>query len=239
MAKPILLVVHQDASDPGRVARLLRQRGFALDLRRPCRGDPLPTTMEDHAAAVLFGGPMSANDVGCDFIRRELDWLPVVLAGQAPLLGICLGAQMIARVLGAEVRPHPEGRHEIGYFPIHATEAGQDLFPPRMMVYHWHGEGFDLPRSATLLAEGDTFRHQAFAYGERVYGLQFHPEVTPAIQHRWLTRGAERLMLPGAQERRAQIALRGLYDRGLREWLDRFLGHWLRPLSGEHAMPPP
>ena len=114
---PILIILHQEHSTPGRVGRLLRERGHALDIRRPPFGDPLPDTMAEHAGAVIFGGPMSANDED-DFVKREIDWISVPLKEEKPYLGLCLGAQMMARLMGARVYPHPDGRAEIGYFPL-------------------------------------------------------------------------------------------------------------------------
>ena len=134
-------------------------------MRRPRFGDPLPETLREHAAAVIFGGPMSANDDD-DFIRREIDWIAAVpLKEDRPFLGICLGAQMCARALGGRVFPHPQGQAEIGYYPIRPTPAGLAVvndWPEQ--VYQWHREGFELPRCAELLAEGDMFEVQAFRY---------------------------------------------------------------------------
>jgi len=109
---PVLIILHQETSTPGRVGNVLRALGHGLDVRRPRFGDPLPETLDGHAGAVIFGGPMSANDPD-DFVRREIDWIEVPLREQRPLLGICLGAQMLAMQLGAKVAPHPEGRAEI------------------------------------------------------------------------------------------------------------------------------
>jgi GMP synthase (glutamine-hydrolysing) len=100
MPQPILIILHQEHSTPGRVGYSLRQLGYSLDVRRPRFGDPLPVTLRDHAAAIIFGGPMSANDED-DFIRREIDWIAVPLKEDKPFLGICLGAQMCARARGA------------------------------------------------------------------------------------------------------------------------------------------
>jgi GMP synthase (glutamine-hydrolysing) len=177
MHHPILIVLHQENSTPGRVGHALRQRGFPLDIRRPRYGDPLPATMVGHAGAIIFGGPMSANDAD-DFIGREIDWIALPLKEQKPFLGICLGAQMLARQLGSRVFPHADGHAEIGYYPIRPTETGRTVCDPwPEQVYQWHREGFDLPAGADLLAEGDTFPVQAFRYGGG-YALQFHPDVT-------------------------------------------------------------
>ena len=117
----------------------------------------LPETLDGHAGAVIFGGPMSANDPD-DYVRREIDWIAVPLREQRPFLGICLGAQMLAMQLGATVAPHPEGRAQIGYYPIRPTPAGLAICPDWPdHVYHWHREGFELPAGAELLAEGGDF----------------------------------------------------------------------------------
>jgi GMP synthase (glutamine-hydrolysing) len=114
---PVLIVLHQETSTPGRVGNALRALGYRLDIRRPRFGDPLPETLDQHAGAVIFGGPMSANDSD-DYVRREIDWIEVPLREQRPFLGICLGAQMLAKQLGAQVAPHHEGRVEVGYYPV-------------------------------------------------------------------------------------------------------------------------
>src|SRR5262252_10835010 len=175
--RPVLLVLHQELSTAGRVGHWLAKHGVPLDIRRPRLGDPLPETLAGHAGAVIFGGPQSANDTD-EFVRREIDWIAVPLAEKRPFLGICLGAQMLAKHLGARVAPHPEGKAEVGYYPIRPTQAGLKLCPAwPAQVYHWHREGFELPRGATLLAEGDDFPMQAFQW-DTAFGLQFHPDVT-------------------------------------------------------------
>jgi GMP synthase (glutamine-hydrolysing) len=226
MPQPILIILHQERSTPGRVGYALQRLGYRLDVRRPRFGDPLPSTLHDHSAAIIFGGPMSANDED-DFIRREIDWIAVPLKEDKPFLGICLGAQMCARTLGARVFLHPEGQVEIGYYPIRPTPAGLAVVNPwPEQVYEWHREGFDLPDGAELLAEGDMFEVQAFRHG-RSYALQFHPDVTHATMHRWTTRGHDRLEMPGAKPRTAHFADRAVYDHSARAWLDLFLERWI------------
>jgi len=223
---PVLIVLHQETSTPGRVGNALRELGYPLDIRRPRFGDALPETLESHAGAVIFGGPMSAND-GDEFVRREIDWIAVPLVEQRPFLGICLGAQMLAKQLGARVAPHFQGRAEIGYYPIRPTPAGLTICPDWPdHVYHWHREGFELPHRAELLAEGGDFPVQAFR-SVNCFGLQFHPDITYAMMHRWTTRGAARLDLPGARPRHQHFADRALYDVAERAWLKRFLDGWL------------
>jgi GMP synthase (glutamine-hydrolysing) len=229
---PVLIVLHQETSTPGRVGNALRALGHKLDIRRPRFGDLLPETLDGHAGAVIFGGPMSVNDPD-DFIRREIDWIAVPLREQRPFLGICLGAQMLAMQLGARVAPHPQGRAQIGYYPIRPTVAGLKICPNWPdHVYHWHREGFELPAGAELLAEGSDFPVEALRF-DNAFGFQFHPDVTYAMMHRWTTRGHDRLELPGARARHHHFADRAVHDVIERAWLKQFLDGWLArvPLS--------
>ena len=221
-APRILIILHQETSTPGRLGMRLRERGFALDIRRPPLGDALPSTLDDHAGAVMFGGPMSAND-GDEFVSREIDWIGVPLAENRPFLGICLGAQKMVRHLGGHVRPHPQGQVEVGWYPLHATREGEALLDWPSMIYQWHREGFDLPDGATLLAHGDVYPNQAFRYGQRAYGFQFHTELTYAMTCKWSVKGAHRMVLPGAQQRPEHLAGRLLYDPPVSQFLDAFL----------------
>lgn len=224
MTGKALLIVHQKTSDPGRVGRLLSEAGFALDIRCPNLGDRLPEALDDHDAVVIFGGPMSANDGHITpGIRAELDFIPTVLEAGTTLFGICLGAQIIARALGAAVTRHADGITEIGYTGVSPTPEGPGVFDEPMMVYQWHREGFELPRGATRLAENQAFVNQAFRYGEATWGVQFHPEVTRSIVEKWTEKAAHDLVLPGAQARDDQLASFERYDARLEHWSRRFL----------------
>ena len=228
---PVLIVLHQETSTPGRVGNALHALGHTLDIRRPRFGDPLPETLDLHAGAVIFGGPMSANDSD-EYVRREIDWIEVALREQRPFLGICLGAQMLAKQLGAPVAPHPQGHTQIGYYPIRPTEAGHAVCPNWPdQVYHWHREGFELPAGAELLAEGDDFPVQAFQSGH-AFGFQFHPDVTYAMMHRWTTR-CEKMDSPGGRAFDSHFTDRAVHDVCERAWLKQFIDGWLKrmPMS--------
>ncbi len=227
MSLPVLVILHQEHSTPGRIGQTLKDRGVPLDIRRPRFGELLPETLEDHAGAVIFGGPQSANDAH-DFIRREIDWIGVPLKENKPFLGVCLGAQMLALHCGARVYRHPDGHAEVGYYPIRPTKAGLELcarWPDH--VYQWHREGFDLPRGSVLLAEGDSFPVQAFRHGAG-FALQFHMDVTHAMMCRWTTRGHDRMQMPNAKPRDAHFEGRLLHDAACRAWLSDFIDHWLQ-----------
>ncbi|MDQ6437778.1 glutamine amidotransferase [Mesorhizobium sp. LHD-90] len=218
----ILVVLHQETSSPGRVGHVLIENGFDLDIRRPPLGDPLPDTLADHAGAVVFGGPMSAND-GDEFVKRETDWLAVPLVENRPFLGICLGAQMLVNHLGGSVGSRDDGIVEIGWYPIKPTEDGKRLMHWPEMVYQFHREGFSLPDGATLLATADHYPNQAFRYGDNAWGIQFHAELTRVMMQRWVVRGAHRFELPGAQPGRDHLGGRMIWDMHLKRWLGEFL----------------
>ncbi len=218
----VLVVLHQERSSAGRVGHQLVEAGFDLDIRRPPLGDHLPETLEHHAGAVVFGGPMSAND-GDEFVRRETEWLKVPLGENCPFLGICLGAQMLVNHLGGKVEGHGEGLVEIGWYPLKATEAGEALMRWPEMVYQFHREGFSLPKDATLLATAETYPNQAFRYGENAWGIQFHAELTQMMMQRWVVHGAHRFELPGAQPGRDHLGGRLIWDMHLKRWLQEFL----------------
>lgn len=222
----ILIILHQERSTSGKLGQLLQAKGFHLDKRRPRFGDQLPETMDDHAGAIIFGGPMSANDDD-DFIKREIDWIGVPLADGAPFLGVCLGAQMMVKKLGGAVTFHPKGCAEIGFYPLETTDEGRALGDWPEMVYQWHREGIELPSGSTLLARGNLFANQAFCHGPAAFGIQFHSELTYAMACRWTVRGAERMALPGAQSRPDHMAGWFRYDPPIRAWLDTFLDTWL------------
>lgn len=229
MKKSIVIVLHQETSTPGRVGMKLVDKGYELDIRRPALGDKLPDNIEDYAGAVIFGGPMSANDDDeHDYIRTEIDWIAKPLETGVPFLGICLGGQMLARHLGGKVFGFPDDRAEIGYYDIAPTAAGTAYGSWPGKVYQWHREGFELVDGAVCLAtsQGD-FPHQAFRYGDTALAIQFHPEVTHKMMNRWLVKAEERLALPGARPRETHFSDRFVHDPAVDFWLDRFLDSWL------------
>ena len=222
----ILIILHQETSTPGRIGMMLKDLGFALDIRRPCLGEELPATMDDHEGAVIFGGPMSANDKE-PWISREIDWIGVPLKEQKPFLGVCLGAQMLSMHLGGQVGPHHEERVEIGYYPIHPVNGGDDIENWPTHVYQWHRESLTLPRDAKLFATGEHFENQAYRYGQAAYGIQFHPEVTRLTMHKWVVKAAHRFSLLDAQEALDHLNGNIMHDGAVKNWLTQFLHRWL------------
>ena len=222
----ILIVLHQQNSTPGRVGMMLVERGYELDIRRPPLGHPLPDTLAHHAGAIIFGGPMSANDKD-DYIKQEIDWISVPLKESKPFFGICLGAQMMSLHLGGEVKTNATQYAEIGYYPITPTNEGRAMMNWPSMTYQWHREGFSLPLDATLLVTGDEYPNQAMRYGDNAYGVQFHAELTTWMMNRWTIHGAHRFTLNGAQTREQHFLGRALHDRAVKQWLNDFLDLWI------------
>src|SRR5262249_26269785 len=148
-------------------------------------GEGLPRDVSDLQGLVVMGGPMSVNDGNkYPFLLPEIQLIEKVLNEKKPVLGVCLGAQLIAKALGCRV--YPNKHRELGWHPIELTKhaAVDPLFgvlPKKLNVFHWHGETFDLPSGATLLARSKLCENQAFRWGDNAYGLQFHVEVTPTM----------------------------------------------------------
>jgi len=237
LKQPVLVILHRISSEPGAIGHYFRSHGIPIDVRRPRFGDALPASMEGHSGAIVFGGPMSANDPDA-YIKKEIDWIGVPLSEKKPFLGICLGAQMLAKHLGGKVQAHRSGCFEAGYQPIVPREEAHALGPWPTHVYHWHREGFTLSRDAVHLAEGNVFQNQAFRYGPCAFGFQFHPEITLAIIHRWIVRGAARLSQPGAQPPANHVTEHIVHGTKLRAWTFRFLEAWLQSYEIEEQGAP-
>ena len=228
---PVLLVTHVTAIDVGAVPALLASMGRASRVIRANKGEPFPQEVKALGGVVSFGGPQSANDDHIDYVRAELDWMPRVMAAGVPLLGICLGSQMVARTLGATVAPDPNGHYEFGYYPIEPVDGAAEhlALDATLNVTHRHGEAFTIPAGAHRLARRDVFENQAFRYGATTWGVQFHPEVDDAVLSRWLDCDppAEDLARAGAQSVAVQRANHARYHRAMHDWLGRFLALWL------------
>ncbi len=229
MKPSILLIDHPVGQRDDRASALLREMGYDTEWCSPGKGESLPPVDNGHVAVVVYGGAESVNEAESKaYIREEIDWIGQWAESGRPFLGICLGAQMLARALGAPVRPHDEGLHEIGYVKIQPTQAASGFMDDAMHVYHWHNEGFEVPASAELLASGPVFRNQAFRYGEKAYGIQFHPEVPREVMQRWMREAAHMLEEPGAHPSEVQLADNERFDGLMEAWLRRFLVDWLR-----------
>jgi GMP synthase-like glutamine amidotransferase len=157
----------------------LKSQGAEVTATKFFESTSLPAVAE-FDLLIILGGPMSVNDEEkFPWLRQEKNFIHEAILQQKAILGICLGAQLIAAAMGEAV--YPNRRKEIGWFPITRVPAPPECFtfPARLDVFHWHGETFDLPHEAQLLARTEGCENQAFQLGKRVIGLQFHLESTP------------------------------------------------------------
>jgi GMP synthase (glutamine-hydrolysing) len=183
----IFVLRHDPLEELGTLRPAVEARGFeveAVDMYVPGAETP---ALAEAAGLIFMGGPMSAND-DLPFLHREVELARKAADLGLPLLGICLGAQLIAKALGGAVHRNPVT--EIGWFRIDLTAAGlsDPVFAQSenpQPVFHWHQDTFELPPGAELLATSPGCRNQAFRLGRNVYGFQFHPEMTPAMIEDW------------------------------------------------------
>jgi len=175
----VLVLQHAAPEGPAGIGDALRRRGVGMRRIRVDEGAGVPASLDGVAGLVVMGGPMSAYDP-LPHIKAELLLIGRALEAELPILGVCLGSQLLAAALGARV--YPSGRKEIGWHEVRLSEAaGRDALwrgvDPRFTAFHWHGDAFDLPKGATSLASSSLTEQQAFLAGKNAYGLLFHLEV--------------------------------------------------------------
>lgn len=190
MRQRVYAFQHIAVEDLGTFAEVIAARGMRGEYVRLFAGDRVPTDWHQAAALVFLGGPMSVNDEAeYPYLGAEKALIREALQHDTPVLGVCLGAQLIAAAAGARVYQAP--RPEIGWAPITLTAEGcRDPICSGLTglaaVFHWHGETFDLPQGAVRLASSAVVANQAFRLGSRALGLQFHLEVDAAMVDAWM-----------------------------------------------------
>ncbi|MFT8636379.1 MAG: glutamine amidotransferase [Pseudoclavibacter sp.] len=226
--KTALAVRHVPFEDLGVFAPALAGRGFGIRYLDAGIDPIMPQTFAEPDLLVVLGGPIGVYDTAAyPWLAAEQDALAARLHADRPTLGICLGAQLIARALGARVTA--TGRQEIGYGPLTLTPAGRtSVLAPLdgRPVLHWHGDQFDIPTGAERLAETPGFPNQAFRAGGRVLALQFHIEADPAQIERWLIGHAHELDTAGIDPNRIREDA-AMYGPGLADAARGILGTWL------------
>jgi GMP synthase-like glutamine amidotransferase len=201
-----IVLQHTATEGPELVATALAERGVPMDVRAVHAGAAVPSDLAPDEILIVMGGPMGVGDVAdprWPFLRQEIALLRKLVVRNAPVLGICLGSQLLAAGAGARVypntRPGPDGKpvlaREVGWGPVDLIGVDREPvlagLPPHPLVLHWHGDTFDLPIGATLLASTEVCRNQAFRLGKRQIGLQFHCELEAATIAVWANEDAE------------------------------------------------
>ena len=193
----ILIIQHVRAEPPGTIGEILGAAHIPTKIVRVFEGERVPAALGDAAGLVVMGGPMGVYEQErYPFLRRELRLIEQALKKEKPILGICLGSQLLAAALGAEVKPGR--RKEIGWHRLRLKKSASvdplwSGIRPVFTAYHWHGDIFALPRGAVSLALSDVTRQQAFRYAKNAYGFLFHMEVTEKIVQDMVRTFAEEL----------------------------------------------
>ncbi len=227
MAKRIIHIIEHwplREEDAGR--RHLRAGGFDIRVHEPWKGDRLPALTGDEAGVMVMGGPqMVSEHEKWPYLADEFRLIEQAMEKAVPLVGICLGSQMIAHVLGATVKYAPDDGLSMGFYETRATPAGNGFMPKTFMTLNGNAQGWDLPSGATLLARSDETVHpnQAFAYGDQVAALQFHPEVTRGILDQWQQEFGDAVGRPGSRSLAEQDAGFAAHDAALKDWYRGFL----------------
>ena len=185
----VLAIIHGESVRSGVFGEVVRSRGHALEEWSLAWHTPLPRPLDAYGAVLVFGGAMHADqDEHHPWLREEDDFLRHLLRVRVPTLGVCLGAQLLAKAAGADVRPAAEP--EVGWYDVELTAAAADdaIFaelPERFPAFQWHYYTYDVPAAAVELARSRACT-QAFRLGDAVWGVQFHPEVSAQQVANWL-----------------------------------------------------
>jgi GMP synthase (glutamine-hydrolysing) len=197
LKRNVLVVQHTPEETPGIVAQVLQESGYELHTINTVAEKHAPSDHGDAAALIVMGGPMGVYETGrYPFLLDELRLLENALKANIPILGVCLGSELLAKALGAKV--YQGKQKEIGWFPVTLTEDARhdalwrEIESP-VLSFHWHGDVFELPKGAVSLARSEHTECQAFRYESNAYGFLFHAEVTPMIAQGMIRAFAEEL----------------------------------------------
>lgn len=220
--------MHVPFEGPGIIPEWARAKAYKLEYVRLYQGDPLPEA-EEVDLLIIMGGPMNVFDFHIHaWMEDEIEWVKDFIALDRPVLGICLGAQIIAASLGEEVYPGPD--KEIGWFNLQFFPSLGDFkifrdLPGAHKVFHWHGDTFNIPEGATRIAASQAFPNQGFIYNNKVIALQFHLEVTPESLRELVENCREELVKAPHVQTEKEILSEQKYFQTNQEILFQFLDY--------------
>ena len=235
MKKEILIFRHFPTEGPGYFSRFLDRQRIAHRTIKIDEGEPVPESIAGIPGLVFMGGPMSVNDT-LPWIPQALQLIRAAVAADVPVLGHCLGGQLLSKALGGRVTRNRA--KEFGWLPVARVESAEtekwlNGLPPHFEVFHWHGETFSIPPGATHILRSRLCRNQAFVIGKSL-GLQCHIEMTPELVRIWAHDGANEIAraLPAAGVQRPKQMLINLRERiaRLNRIADVFYTRWLQGL---------
>ena len=198
-----LILCHKTQRDSGAFNAILQERGADVEIRLAFDEGVADLDPLAHDLTIFMGGPMGVYQADIfPYLNDEITYLKKRFEADKPYLGICLGGQLMAKALGSDVYPGENGK-EVGWHSIKVNEEGmktpmRHLDVSKTPMMQWHGDTFDLPKDATLLASSDLYKNQAISYGDKALGLQCHPEVTAANIELWLAVGIKELQQAGS-----------------------------------------
>ena len=230
MMKPVLIISHATCEAPGYLREFLDKQSVAYRVINHDDDELGSSCIEDVAGVVFLGSPVNAND-SLPWIKAEIEFIKVLLANKIPLLGICFGAQLMARALGAKVCSAAD--MQIGWHRVKSSQQVQTVFkdsalPAIFNAFEWHGDTFSIPADAVPLFTADCIENQGFAY-KNCLALQFHPEITESMIFEWLDRYGQCLLKPTACTQSRKEVLENLKKRLSEQRLvaDKLFGWWL------------
>ena len=229
-----LVIQHLDIEPPAMIGDLLLGAGHTLHTLRSDLGESLPDDISAYSGIIVMGGPQSANDAHLPYIREELHWLADRISDGMPMLGVCLGSQLIAKAAGGSVSVSP--LRELGWYPVFPASdtPGDPVFSSipesGLTVFQWHGETFTLPDNATLLATHPEVPAQAFRLGHAQYGMQFHVEVDGPLIEQWMNAGEGERAHLGAAGLAGLHAGTAVHLQGMHAFCCRMTMNWLNLL---------
>lgn len=232
--KPVLIFRHLACEGPGYFTNFLDRHAIPWRLIAIDERQPVPNKIDNVSALVFMGGPMSVND-DLPWLAEELSLIRQAAAIGMPVLGHCLGGQLIAKALGAKVSANPV--REIGWHEVAKADTTSPWLgdiPQNTAVFHWHGETFDLPPDAVHLFQSQWCRNQAFVHG-KMLALQFHVEMTEAMVHEWTEIHKKDLLntCASVQSRDEMVANLPFRIRQLHRVADSLYAYWLGQMAAD------
>jgi len=238
-----ILILQQLAIEPpALIGEVIQEHGIHIDTIMTWR-DTVPETLEDYDGIVAMGGPMSARDAHLPAIAGQIALLRRAIATRLPVLGICLGAQLLARAADAQIMTATE--RELGWYRLTPTPDAQcdplfsQLPEEGLTVFQWHGETFSLPKQATLLATCPKVPHQAFRLARGQYGLQFHVEVDESTIGQWVDAGESERHHLGPAGVAAMLDATPCYTSAMREFCRQICTSWIEVVHPRRSNQPP